>query len=56
MKYLKIQIDTIKIKGDLDDPEQLQADLYEKIQAMIESETLAYSTLDEDEEDDDSDF
>jgi hypothetical protein len=52
MKYLKILIDPIKIKGDPEDPETLQADLYEKIQAMVESETLSFS-IDEEEDDDD---
>lgn len=51
MKYLKIILDPVKIKGDPEDPEQLQHDLYEKISAMIESETLAFTI---DEEDDDS--
>lgn len=51
MRYLKILIDPIKIKGDEDDLETLQIDLYEKIQGMIEAETLSYS-IDEDDEDD----
>jgi hypothetical protein len=54
MKYLKIDIQSIRIKGDLEDEETLQADVYEKLQAMIESETLTF-TIDEDfEEDDDN--
>jgi hypothetical protein len=52
MKYLKIILDPIKIKGDPEDPEQLQHDLFEKIQAMVEAETLSFSI---DEEDDDTD-
>lgn len=55
MKYLKIIVDPIKIKGDTDDLETLQNDLYEKIQAMIEAETLVWS-IDEDDADDDSEF
>ncbi len=55
MKYLKIVIDPIKIKGDSEDPDQLQVDVYEKIQAMIEAETLSFS-IDEDEEDSDEDY
>lgn len=53
MKYLKIILDPIKIKADPDDPETLQHDLYEKIQAMIEAETLSFSIDEEDDEDDD---
>jgi hypothetical protein len=52
MKYLKIIIDPIKLKGDLDDTETLQQDLYEKVIAMCESETLTF-TVDEDDEDED---
>lgn len=53
MKYLKILIDPIKIKGDLEDPETLQVDIYEKLSAMIESETLSFSIDEEDEDEDD---
>ncbi len=56
MRYLKILIDPIKIKGDIDDPEQLQADLYEKVTAMIESETLSFYIDEEDEESEELDF
>jgi hypothetical protein len=52
MKYLTIVIDPIKIKGDPDDEQQLQADLHEKLQTMIEAETLTY-TIQDDEEDED---
>lgn len=55
MKYLRILVDPIKLKGDEDDAEQLQADLYEKISAMIEAETLSF-TIDEDYVDDDDEF
>lgn len=54
MKYLKIILEPIKLKGDPEDPETLQVDLFEKLQALIESETLTYY-IDEDEEDEDSD-
>jgi hypothetical protein len=53
MKYLRILIDSIRIKGDIEDPETLQVDLYEKVQAMIEAETLTFSIDEEDEEDED---
>jgi hypothetical protein len=53
MKYLKILIDPIKIKGDPEDTDTLQADLYEKIQAMIESETLKWNIDEEDQDEDD---
>ena len=55
MKYLRILIEPIKIKGDEEDPEQLQADVYERVAAMLESETLSFS-IDESEDDDESDF
>ena len=55
MKYLRIILDPIKIKGDPEDEDQLRVDLYEKITAMIEAETLTYY-IDEDEEDSDEDF
>ncbi len=51
MKYLKIDLQSIRIKGDLEDTDTLQADVYEKVQAMIESETLVF-TVDEDFEED----
>ena len=55
MKYLRILIDPIKVKGDPEDPETLTADVYEKVQAMIEAETLSYS-IDEDEDSEDDDY
>jgi hypothetical protein len=55
VKYLKIVLSPIKIKGDLDDPETLQHDVYERIQAMIEGETLTYE-IDEDDEEDEGDY
>lgn len=55
MKFLKILIDPIQIKGDPNDEDTLKVDLYEKISAMIEAETLSF-TIDEDEEDEDSDY
>ena len=53
MKYLKIVLDPIKIKGDEFDRETLQVDLYEKIISMCEAETLGWDIdLDETEEED----
>lgn len=52
MKYLKVDIQSLRIKGDLEDEETLRIDVYEKLQAMIESETLTF-TIDEDYEEDD---
>jgi hypothetical protein len=52
MKYLKVILQPIKIKGDLDDETQLQQDVYEKVMNMIESETLSFQVDDEEEEDD----
>lgn len=51
MKYLRILIEPIRIKGDEEDPETLQQDLYEKISAMIESETLSFTIDESDDED-----
>ena len=50
MKYLKIILEPIKIKGDLEDEEQLKQDIYEKVMALVESETLNYYIDDEDED------
>lgn len=55
MKYLTINIEPIRIKGDVEDPDQLQADVYERLSAMIESETLSFE-IDEDSEEDELDF
>lgn len=55
MKYLKIVVESFKIKGDPDDSETLQADVYERIQSMLEAETLAFH-VDEDDEDEESDY
>lgn len=55
MRYLKIVIEPFRIKGDLEDEETLTQDVYERIAAMLESETLAYS-IDEDNEDDEELF
>ena len=52
MKYLKINLDSIKLKGDVEDMETLQVDLYEKIQSQLDDESLSWS-VDEDEEDED---
>ena len=56
MKYLKIVIDPFKIKGDPQDEEQLTQDIYEKLQNLIESETLSFSIDFEEDSDDDLDF
>lgn len=51
MKLLEIQI-KLKVKGDTDDPETLEADIREELQGLLESdEALEYEVLnDEDEE------
>ena len=55
MKYLRILIDPIKVKGDLDDEEQLQADVYQKLTELIESEVLSF-TVDEEDDSEELDF
>jgi hypothetical protein len=55
MKYLKINLEGFKIKGDPEDEDQLKQDVYERVQAMLEAETLAFS-IDDDEEDEGDDF
>ena len=45
MKYLKVFIGPIKIKGDVDDEETLVVDLREKLLAMIESDALEEGKL-----------
>ena len=52
MKYLKIDFPSLKIKGDPEDEETLQTDVYDRVMSMIESETLIFS-IDEDELDED---
>ena len=54
MRYLKILLGSIKVKGDLDDPETLQADIYEKVSTMIENETLKWEIDDEEDDEDES--
>ena len=54
MKYLKINIDPIKLKADPEDRDTLQSDLYEKIVALIETDKLSWSIDEDDEDDDDS--
>lgn len=51
MKYLKVLIDPILIKGDKDDLDTLKLDLYDKLTTMIEEESLSF-VVDEDYEDD----
>ena len=53
MRYLKIILQPIKLKGDPEDLETLQQDLFEKLQAMIEAETLAYEIDEEEDSDED---
>lgn len=53
MKTLRILIHPIEIKGDLEDPDTLQQDLYERVQTMVEAETLSYEIMDEEETEDD---
>ena len=53
MKYLKVILAPIKMKGDVDDEETLRRDLYEKVQALIESGDLEFSVDEEDEDDED---
>ena len=53
MRYLKIILQPIKLKGDPEDLETLQQDLFEKLQAMIEAETLTYEIDEEEDSDED---
>lgn len=53
MKHLKINIGSFRIKGDADDMDTLKEDVYEKIQAMLESDALEFSIDDENEDEDD---
>ena len=55
MKYVKILLAPIKIKADLDDPESLQQEVFEKVSALIESEDLKFE-IDEDQEDEDEGY
>ena len=55
MKYLRILIAPLKIKGDPTDRDQLQQDLFERIQTMIEDETLDWDIDEDESEDEDSD-
>jgi hypothetical protein len=56
MKYLKILLGPVKVKGSEDDMETLQLDLYDKISAMIESETLKWEIDPETDEDEDESY
>ncbi len=53
MKYLTIVLQNVRIKGDPDDMDTLQTDLYEKLQTMIEAETLSFEIQDEEDDGDD---
>ena len=51
MKYVTIQIEPFKLKADIEDEEQTNHDVLEKVAAMVEAETLSWSIVeDEDEE------
>ncbi len=52
MKYVKIIVDTFKIKADMEDPETMTADVYDKLAAMLEAETLTFVVDEEESEDD----
>jgi hypothetical protein len=56
MKYIKVVLEPIKIKGDLEDEDQLRVDVLERVMAMCESETLAWHIDEDEEESDDSDY
>lgn len=53
MKYLKILLQPIKIKGDPDDEDTLQSDLYEHIQHLIDTESLKWEIEEDENEDQD---
>ena len=53
MRYLKVDIQSLHLKGDPEDYEQLMSDVYEKLQSLIESETLTFSIDEDFEEDED---
>jgi hypothetical protein len=52
MKYLRVLIAPLKLKGDSEDREQLQQDLYELVQTLIENEALDWDIDDEESEED----
>lgn len=53
MKYLKILLEPIKVKGDPEDLETLQSDIYEKVSTLIEKEELIWRIDDENDDDED---
>jgi len=54
MKNLKVVLEPFFIKGDVDDQEQLQQDILEKVATMVEDETLKWSLAEDEDEDEDS--
>ena len=56
MKYLKIILNPIKIKGNADDLEQLEQDVYEKVSTLIELGNLSFTIDDEEEDDSDENY
>lgn len=54
MKYLKVNLGSIKIKGDPEDMETLGVDIHERVAAMAEAGTLDWE-IDWDNEEDDED-
>lgn len=56
MKYLTILINPIRMKGDPDDIETIQADLNELLQSMIEDGSVPFSIQEDDEEEDELNF
>ena len=53
MRYLKIVLQPIMIKGDVEDFDVLQTDLYESLTSMIEAETLKFEVVEEEEDEED---
>lgn len=50
MKLLTVWLNPISLKGDPEDEDTLRVDLYEKIQTMLDDETLGFTIDDEDSE------
>lgn len=55
MKYLRILIEPFNIKGSLDDEETLRVDVYEKVQGLLDTESLVFSVEDEEDYENDED-
>ena len=56
MKYLKIVLEPFRIKADPEDEQTLTQDVYERVQAMIEAETLSFTIDEEEDSDEDLDY